>query len=289
MTPESPGADRQVPVNPLNPNPPTRWALAGLWIALTLIAAACTDAPPDRGSGPAGNPTPVESYTVVRSLPHDPRAFTQGLVFEDGFFYEGTGLYGASTLRRVDPETGEVLQTHSLDRRYFGEGVAVRDGRIYQLTWKSNVGFIYDRESFDRIGTFSFPSAEGWGLAWDGRNLVLSDGSSTLYFLDPETFLETRRVTVRDRGAPVARLNELEIVRGDLLANVWQTDRIARIDPESGEVKAWIDFSGLLDRSLCAGPVDVLNGIAYDAAGDRLFVTGKNWCRLFQVRLAPAR
>ena len=220
-------------------------------------------------------------------LPHDPQAFTQGLDFADGVLYEGTGLYGASSLRRVELESGRVLQQHDLDAAYFGEGISVLGDRIYQLTWQNGVGFVYDRESFQPVQQFSYPT-EGWGLTHDGEQLILSDGTATLYFLDPATLQETGRVTVTLAGERVTRLNELEYVDGKVLANVWQTDSVLRIDPATGQVDALYDFSGLLSQAPpFTGTVDVLNGIAFEEQKGRLFVTGKLWPALFEVELVP--
>lgn len=220
-------------------------------------------------------------------LPHDPQAFTQGLDFADGVLYEGTGLYGASSLRRVELESGRVLQQHDLDAAYFGEGISVLGDRIYQLTWQNGVGFVYDRESFQPVQQFSYPT-EGWGLTHDGEQLILSDGTATLYFLDPATLQETGRVTVTLAGERVTRLNELEYVDGKVLANVWQTDSVLRIDPATGQVDGIYDFTGLLSQAPpFTGTVDVLNGIAFEEQSGRLFVTGKLWPALFEVELVP--
>ncbi len=227
---------------------------------------------------------PVYSYTVVNTYPHDPAAFTQGLVYADGLLYEGTGRRGQSTLRRVELETGTVLEQVALEPEYFGEGIALFGDTIFQLTWQANVGFRYARESFTRLGEFTYPT-EGWGLTHDGERLIMSDGTVTLSFRDPATFAEIRRVEVTDATGPVTRLNELEYIQGEVYANVWQTDRVARIDPATGRVTAWIDLSGLLSPEERRQPVDVLNGIAYDAATDRLFVTGKLWPKLFEIDL----
>lgn len=226
---------------------------------------------------------PVAGYQVVRVYPHDPKAFTQGLVYTDGVLYEGTGLNGQSSIRKVKLENGEVLQIKRLEERYFGEGIAVVGNAIVQLTWQSGVGFVYDRTGFERTRTFTY-QGEGWGLAYDGARLVMSDGTPWLRFLDPKTLKETSRLEVRDGGRPVEDLNELEFVKGELLANVWNTDLIARIDPKTGVVRGWIDLRGILAPKDAVG-VDVLNGIAYDAAGDRLFVTGKLWPKLFEIRV----
>ena len=220
---------------------------------------------------------------MVRSYPHDPQAFTQGLVFLDGVLYEGTGLNGRSGIRRVRLENGEVVKIQKLEDRYFGEGIAIVGDSIVQLTWKSEVGFVYDRNTFQRTKTFNYPG-EGWGLTFDGKRLIMSDGSATLRFLDPASLKETGRLEVRDGGRPVPQLNELEVVKGEIYANVWGTDRIARISPTTGAVIGWIDLTGILSPRDPAS-TDVLNGIAYDAAKDRLFVTGKLWPRLFEIRV----
>ena len=232
---------------------------------------------------PAGGPA-VYGYRVVNAYPHDRQAYTQGLIFSDGFLYESTGLYGASTLRRVRLETGAVLARHSLDRRYFGEGLTEWEGSLLQLTWTSNVGFIYDRSSLKARGTFRYPG-EGWGLTHDRKRLIMSDGTAILRFLDPRSLQETGRLPVSDGAVPVAELNELEFVRGEIFANVYRTDLIARISPQTGRVVGWIDLRGLLPEAEKGVPVDVLNGIAYDGRRDRLFVTGKLWPKLFEIEL----
>jgi glutaminyl-peptide cyclotransferase len=227
--------------------------------------------------------TPVYGYQVVRTYPHDPHAFTQGLFLRDGFLYESTGLEGASSIRKVDLETGRVELERSISSRYFGEGIVDWKDRLIELTWKHQLGFIYDLDDFETRGEFSYPG-EGWALTRDDRRIIMSDGTARLRFLDPETLKETGGVTVTDQGRPVDRLNELEWVKGEIYANIWQTDRIARIDPATGQVKGWIDLAGLLpaeDR----WRADVLNGIAYDAKADRLIVTGKLWPRLYEIRV----
>lgn len=227
--------------------------------------------------------TPRYSYSVVHVFPHDPAAFTQGLEYVGGFLYEGTGLHGRSSIRKVKLETGEVVQRRDISPEYFGEGITIWKSMLIELTWQSHVGFVYDRASFNPARTFSY-TGEGWGLTHDDASLIMSDGTASLRFLDPTTFAEKRRVQVTDGGAPVVRLNELEYVKGEVLANVWQTDHIARIAPESGRVLGWIDLHGLLPAGE-ASPDGVLNGIAYDAARDRLFVTGKLWPKLFEIRI----
>ena len=228
------------------------------------------------------------SITVLAKFPHDPAAFTQGLLYADGLFYESAGLYGQSTLRKVDPETGAVLLEKRLDAQYFAEGLALLEGKLYQLTWKENTGFIYDPQDFRQLGAFSYPT-EGWGLTTDGSSLILSDGSATLYFLDPQTLQTTRALQVSLDGAPLDRLNELEYIRGEIYANIWYTDLIARIDPTSGEVVGVIDCGSLRDGEGAPAPNDVLNGIAYDARGDRLYLTGKNWPWIYEVSLQSAQ
>ena len=227
--------------------------------------------------------TPTYTYDIVNSYPHDPEAFTQGLIYRDGVLYESTGLTGRSTLRKVQLETGTVLQQTNVDSKYFAEGLTEWGGRLLQLTWVTNIGFVYDLATFKPVGTFKY-DGEGWGLTHDGRRLILSDGTPVLRFLDPQTMAVTGRVTVRDRGRPVEDLNELEFVNGEIYANVWTTTRIAIVNPSSGSVSGWIDLAGLMPPAFTAGDA-VLNGIAYDAAGKRLFVTGKLWPRLFEIRV----
>lgn len=229
-------------------------------------------------------PPPVYRYTVINTYPHDRRAFTQGLVIDQGVMYEGTGLRGQSSIRQVDLTTGRVLESHSLAPEFFGEGITVFGSHLIQLTWQSRTGFVYDKTTFNRERQFTYPT-EGWGITHDGEQLIMSDGTSTLYFLDPQTLRETRQLQVQDDHGPVIRLNELEYVQDTLYANVWQTDRIARINPQTGHVTAWIDLSGLLPAADRTQPVDVLNGIAYDADQDRLFVTGKLWPKLFEIQI----
>ncbi|MCP4426453.1 MAG: glutaminyl-peptide cyclotransferase [Chloroflexi bacterium] len=229
---------------------------------------------------------PLYTYEIIHAYDHDPNSFTQGLIFEDGIFYEGSGLYGESTLRKVDVETGAVLQFIELPDQYFGEGITAFDGQLIQLTWKAQTGFVYDKDSFELLGEFNYPT-QGWGITHDGERLIMSDGSAVLYFWDPETLAENGRVTVRDENGPVVRLNELEYVEGEVWANVWQTNMIARIDPVTGQVVGWIDLTGLLNPADVTQKVDVLNGIAYDDETDRLFVAGKWWPKLYEIELVP--
>ena len=227
--------------------------------------------------------TPVAGYRVVKIYPHDRMAFTQGLQYVDGVLYEGTGQNGQSGIRKVELETGKVLQHQPLDAKYFGEGITVWQNTIVQITWQSEIGFVYDKASFKQLKSFSY-TGEGWGLTNDGTRLIMSDGSAYIRFLDPVTFKETGRVMVKDNGVAVSKLNELEFVKGEIVANVWMTKRLVRISPKTGEVLGWIDLSGLLDPKDAIG-TDVLNGIAYDAKGDRLFVTGKWWPKLFEIKI----
>ncbi len=247
--------------------------------ALAVFAVSAVAGRPQ----PPADPAPVSGYRVVASYPHDPQAFTQGLVFHAGYLYESTGR--DSDLRQVRLETGEIIHRIELENEYFGEGLALWRDRLVQLTWRAGIGFVYDRRSLERRDRFSYPG-EGWGLTHDGTHLIMSDGSATLRFLDPATFELQRTVEVTDGRVPVEALNELEFVRGEVYANVYRSDRIARIAPQSGRVVGWIDLEGLSRRQ---GQAGVLNGIAYDAGADRLFVTGKYWPRLFEIEPVPAR
>jgi glutamine cyclotransferase len=240
--------------------------------------------------------TPVYTYNVIHTFPHDPNAFTQGLAYRDGFLYEGTGRYGRSSLRKVKLETGEVLQHADLAPKYFGEGITLYKNTIVQLTWKTQVGFVYSADDFHLLRQFNYVG-EGWGLTTSGDELFMSDGSDEIRVWDANTLEEKRRVKVRDGDKPVTQLNELEMVEGELFANVWQTDKIARISPQTGKVTGWIDLSGILptDLNTALNTVyhrnsdAVLNGIAYDAKGKRLFVTGKLWPSIFEIQLAPKK
>lgn len=227
-----------------------------------------------------------DTYRIVHTYPHDSHAFTQGLVFVDGHLYESTGIKGQSSLRMVDLETGRVLQEQPVDAKYFGEGLAAWGSTLVQLTWQSHVALVYDRFSFRLLRTFSYPG-EGWGLTRDEKSLILSDGTPILRFLDPVTSKELRRVTVKDHGKPVTDINELEYINGQVYANLWHSDRIARISPGTGKVLGWIDLEGLLPASEQSSPEAVLNGIAWDAAHHRLFVTGKLWPKLFEIEVVP--
>jgi glutamine cyclotransferase len=281
VTPPLAPAATSAPVTPPTPaatsTPPTPAATQSIIIAAPLTMSA----PPT----PDTSGVPVATYQVINTYPHDPKAFTEGLVFENGLLYEGTGLNGESTLRKVQLETGTILQTTPItEPADFGEGITIFGEKIMQLTWQSHVGFVYDKASFERLGEFHYPT-EGWGMTHDGQRLIMSDGTATLHFLDPQTFQEVGHVDVFDRNGPVVKLNELEYIHGEIYANVWQTELIARISPQTGQVLGWIDMTGLLSPEERQPPVDVLNGIAYDSAGDRLFVTGKRWPKLFEIKV----
>jgi glutamine cyclotransferase len=265
------------------------------WIAATVIAAlgavvyvsTGADSRPSQAAAVAPpQATPVHGYDVVRQYPHDADAFSQGLIYRDGFLYESTGLNGRSSLRLVELATGRVVQRREVSADHFAEGLVDWGAELIQLTYLSNLAFVYDLKTFEPRGSFPYPG-EGWGLTRDDRRLIMSDGTSQLRFWDPVTRRELGRVAVTDRGVPVDDLNELEYVKGRIYANVWHSDRIAVIDPGSGAVTAWIDLTGLRPPS-ARDPEAVLNGIAYDPSNDRLFVTGKLWPALFEIRVRPA-
>ena len=228
--------------------------------------------------------TIIYAYKVVNTYPHDRNAYTQGLVFENGSLFEGTGLNGSSTLRRVELGTGNILHMRQLPSRFFGEGITIYEDKIIQLTWRSHVGFVYDKDTFELQKRFSYPT-EGWGITHDEKHLIMSDGTSTLRLLDPKTFQEVDRIAVRKDGILIDKLNELEYIQGKIYANVYREDNVVIIDPQTGNTVGWIELKGLLSLDDYNGPVDVLNGIAYDATNDRLFVTGKLWPKLFEIDL----
>jgi glutaminyl-peptide cyclotransferase len=244
--------------------------LASIWIFVAALSAATRPA--------------SYGYRVVQAYPHDPKAFTQGLIYLGGYLYESTGLNGHSSLRKVDLPTGTVLQRYDLSEQFFGEGLTNWGNTLIQLTWKAQTGFVYDRSTFRLLRTFHY-DGEGWGLTQDGAHVILSDGSSSLRFLDPQSFQEVKHIVVSDGGVEVHDLNELEYVRGHIYANVWQTDLIAIISPKDGSVVGWIDLTGLRPASVRGNADAVLNGIAFDAARNRLFVTGKLWPKLFEIQL----
>lgn len=249
-----------------------------------LIAALCLPACASHAA------VPVYGYRVVHAYPHDTQAFTEGLFYRDGFLYESTGMIGASSIRKVDLVTGKVLQQHDLPPPDYGEGIVAWRNKLVELTWQSQRGYTYDLDSMRRTGSFSYPG-EGWALTADDRHLLMSDGTPAIRVLDPETLSQVSTILVTADGAAVKNLNELEWVKGELFANVWLTQRIARIDPASGDVTGWIDLSGLGPKPDETGDPtnDVLNGIAWDAKGERLFVTGKRWPKIYEIELTPPK
>jgi glutamine cyclotransferase len=262
-------------------------ALLGLALIYFLFLRSNPTAPANPSNvnqSSASAPAKLDPYEIVNSYPHDPQAFLQGLVWYDNGFYEGTGLEGRSTLRRVEFPSGRVVKSISLAPDLFGEGVALAGDRLVQLTWKAHRGFVYDRDTFKLLREFKYDT-EGWGITYDGKNLVMSDGSNTLTYLDPETFQPVRRLNVTWNGRPQDELNELEYIEGEIWANVWQQNYILRIDPETGRVKSYLDMKNLFPPQLRTGSEDVLNGIAYDPQSKRIFVSGKLWPRLFEIRV----
>ena len=256
------------------------------YVIVVALSLACTPAPVSSNAAQR-KPAPVQSYKVIATFPHDTTSFTQGLVFaSDGQLYESTGLNGESTLRRVEISTGQTLQRIDVPKEYFAEGLAMVGDELLQLTWQHHLGFVYDRKTFKQKRTFSYKT-EGWGIAYDGTSsLVMSDGSDTLTFLDPKTQALTKTLRVQDAGRAVGNLNELEWIEGEIWANVWMTDRIARISPNTGDVTAWIDLGSLFPPSQRMPPADVMNGIAYDKATRRIFITGKKWPRVYQITVS---
>lgn len=228
--------------------------------------------------------TPTYTYEVVASYPHDPAAFTEGLFIKDGRLFEGTGQPGTSWIREVELTTGRVIRQYDLPKPHFGEGIVIFGDKLYELTWQSGKAFVYDWKTFKPTGEFKY-EGEGWSLTTDGTSLIMDNGSAQIMWRDPKTFAITKTITVTDHGTPVTQLNELEWIKGELWANIWQSDNIARIDPATGNVTGWIDLKGLLPAMDRNGKEDVLNGIAYDAEKDRYFVTGKYWSKLYEIRL----
>ena len=269
----------------------SRMKKAGALFAAGLVAACALLASPAPAVAAASAPAaanaaiPVYGYKVVHVYPHDLNAFTEGLFYLNGYLYESTGLDGHSSVRKVKLETGQVVERANLPEQFFGEGIAAWGDKLIGLTWKTQVGYVLDLDSFDVSSQFNY-LGEGWGLTHDDHELVMSDGTPDIRFLDPTTLQETHRIHVTAQGKPVDQLNELEWVEGQIYANIWQTDRIARIDPKTGNVVGWIDLAGLLPKAdYIPNHTDVLNGIAYDAAKKRLFVTGKMWPKLFEITL----
>jgi glutamine cyclotransferase len=259
-----------------------------LVLALVLTCLQCNDNPPAAKTEPPPSnpnaPAPKYGYEIVNIYPHDSNAFTQGLILMDGKLLESTGQEGFSSLRRVELETGKVLKKVDVPEPFFAEGLAGLNGKLYQLTWQHNVGFIYDAQTFEKLGQFNY-DGEGWGLTTDGQSLILSDGTNRIRFIDPSGFRVTKTILVLDQGRPVNELNELEYVNGEIYANVWHNNRIATIDPPSGRVTSWIDLNGLLPPGAVQDSEAVLNGIAYDPASGKLFVTGKLWPHVFEIKV----
>ena len=266
------------------PRTPTRpvlriAALCGLLGAFEPAASSQGTIPPSVSK------TPKYGYTVVNSYPHDPKAYTQGLEYSGGVLYESTGIKGQSAVRQIDLATGKVVQEVKIHPQYFGEGITIAAGKVFQVTWKDRAGFVYDAKTFKLIRNFTY-FGEGWGLTHDATGLIMSDGTSTLRWMELTRFQERRKMNVMDAGVAIGNLNELEMIRGEVWANVWQTDYIARISPKDGRVVGWINLKGLLGPPYKVTSADaVLNGIAYDSAGDRIFVTGKLWPRLYEIKV----
>jgi len=255
-------------------------------LAVALLLAALAQSLLGQSSHQNTTRPPEYTFKIVRTFPHDPTAFTQGLAYRDGFLYEGTGLKGRSSLRKVRLESGEVVQRVDLASEFFGEGVTLVKNEIVQVTWQSHTGFVYSVSDLHLLRHFTY-SGEGWGLGTNGHEIFMSDGTPEIRVLDSGTLAEKRRFTVRDGDTPIDQLDELEFVDGEIFANVWQTDRVARISPQSGKVVGWIDLKGLLSPIYRLEPGAVLNGIAYDSTRKRLFVTGKLWPSIFEIRLVP--
>ena len=264
---------------------PLHTVLSALLMSMACYSAPAPQSAPMARTAQAHRPTEY-TYSVVHSYPHDQNAFTQGLVYYDGFFYEGTGLNGRSSLRKVDIESGRVLRQVDLSPEYFGEGIAIVKDQIFELTWQNQVAFVYNLNDFRLLRQFNY-DGEGWGLTNNGNDLYMTDGSPEIRVIDATNFKEKRRIKVHDGPKPIDQLNELEYIDGELYANIWQTDRIARISPQTGEVVGWIDLSGLLSSVFRHEKDAVLNGIAYDATHKRLFVTGKLWPNIFEIKVVP--
>lgn len=261
-------------------------AVAATIIIVIVLGASLLFLLNDNGSGTKST-TMQYTYGIVNTYPHSTSAFTEGLIFSEGYLYESTGLNGQSSLRRVDLTTGDVLKEYNLPSQYFGEGITIFNNTIIQLTWQSHIGFIYDKNTFALLGNFTYPT-EGWGLTFDGKQLIMSDGTDNLYFLNPTTFQRTGQVQVHDGKEQITQINELEYINGQVYANIWQTNKIAIINPQTGQVTGWINLTGLpAETAVNSNPNAVLNGIAYDQQNNRLFVTGKDWPSLYQINLLP--
>jgi glutamine cyclotransferase len=258
-----------------------------LILALSIAGLQCNagaNSGPATTNAPTNAPVAKQGYQIVNIYPHDSGAFTQGLIFVDGKLYEGTGQEGRSSLRVVDLQSGRVVKKVDVPEPYFAEGITLLNGKIYQLTWQHQVGFVYNAQTLEKTGQFEY-TGEGWGITNDGRSLIISDGSNRIRFLDPDSFRVTKTIAVADGQTPVNELNELEYVNGEIYANIWHDQRIVTIDPQNGRVTGWIDLSGLLQPGAVQDEEAVLNGIAFDQSGNRLFVTGKLWPQLFEIKL----
>lgn len=257
-----------------------------IFLALASFALVPSLAADNAVNQTQSSPVPVYGYKIINVYPHDETAFTEGLFYDGKTLYESTGLYDNSTLRQVDLTTGRILKLYRLADEFFGEGLTLWKDQLVQLTWQSGIGFVYDKKSFNKTRSFDY-NREGWGITTDGRRLIMSDGSDSLYFMYPDTFDDAGSVRVEYNGNPVSQLNELEFIKGKVYANVYYTSMIAIISPETGEVTGWIDLQGLVDRETEQGSVDVLNGIAYEEDKDLLLVTGKLWPELFEIKIQP--
>jgi glutamine cyclotransferase len=260
--------------------------VAVLVVAAMLISSIAAFAWINTWQIPKSTSSPtLYTYSIIKTYPHDTNAFTEGLVFNNGVLYESTGLLGVSSVRRVDLESGEVLQEYLLPDQYFGEGLTVDNDSLVQLTWLNKVGFVYDKDTFSLLGNFSY-SSEGWGLTNNGTALIMSDGTSKITFLDPNTFQKVGEINVHDGNTTISNINELEYIKGDIYANIWMTQKIAIINPQTGSIKGWIDLTGIYQANATD---DVLNGIAYDSDNGKLFVTGKDWPNLYQIQITPEK
>ncbi len=263
-----------------------RLKLRKIWIYLAIIFVVQFCLTITHATAKNSNNIPIYTYRIVNTFLHDPSAYTQGLTYYNGMLYEGTGLNGRSSVRKIELETGAILQENRLPDKYFGEGITIYQNKIIQLTWQSYIGIVYDLKSLIELEKFYY-FTEGWGLTHDGSKLIMSDGSANLYFMDPHNFSQIGKILVKDDNGPVTGLNELEYINGEVFANVYPKNRIAIISPETGKITAWLNLQGLLSREDRTQQVDVLNGIAYDAENDRIFVTGKLWPKLFEIKLLP--
>jgi glutamine cyclotransferase len=255
-------------------------------LAIAIIFSPLFDSPFKSVSVAANetNKTTLYGYKIVNTFSHDPEAFTQGLFLEDGILYESTGLKGKSTVKKIDLKTGKVIKSRNMQDKFFGEGLTIVNDKIIQITWRSKTGFVYDKDSLEILRTFSYKT-QGWGITYDGKYLILSDGSDILYFMDPKSFVIVGKLEVYDEKGKVSNLNELEYINGEIYANIWGKELIARIDPKTGHINSWIDLTGILTPEDRKGKEDVLNGIAYNSENNTLLVTGKFWPKIFEIEI----